>query len=53
MDVLASSSAGFKTCCVGDFQIGEAEDVAKLAGFETLDPAALEFRATPTRSRNS
>ena len=45
-------SAGFQTCCVADFQIGEVGgDEAQWlggrhAGLETRDTADLEVRAT-------
>ena len=39
-------SAGFQTCCVADFQIGVAYEVARSAGLETRDTADLEVCAT-------
>ena len=32
-------SAGFPTCCIADFQIGQPLDVARFAGLETRDTA--------------
>jgi hypothetical protein len=39
-------SAGFKTCCIADFQIGRVRESAQLAGLETRDTADLEVCAT-------
>jgi hypothetical protein len=44
-DALARS-AGFQTCCVADFQVGRAWNIARLAGLETRDTADLEVCAT-------
>jgi hypothetical protein len=39
-------SAGFKTCCIADFQIGRVRESAQLAGLETRGTAELEVCAT-------
>jgi hypothetical protein len=44
--VASHRSAGFQTCCIADFQIGELHDVARGAGLETRDTADLEVGAT-------
>jgi hypothetical protein len=39
-------SAGFPTCCIADFQIGEASNWRAFAGLETCNTPDLEVRAT-------
>jgi hypothetical protein len=47
-----SSSAGFQTCCVADFQIGGTAFAGRPAGLEARDSADLEVCATgPTARR--
>src|SRR5208283_3486341 len=43
---LQACSAGFQTCCVADFQVGVALEIAQIAGLETRDTADLEVCAT-------
>jgi hypothetical protein len=46
VDEMGSCTAGFQTCCIADFQIGQPYDVVPLAGLETCDTADLEVCAT-------
>lgn len=46
---LQVGSAGFSTCCIADFQIGEARRTTGAAGMESCETADLEVCATTGR----
>jgi hypothetical protein len=49
--VAPARSAGFQTCCIADFQVGNALRITQFAGLETRDTEDLEACATVAVTR--